>query len=123
MNLLDVGAGLSSDPATLGEVRHEWLEARAEVVLGGSHDRNTYSQLLLRAAHGLVVEERDDRLAERHALDREEAVPARVQLVDDDVRLAVALEGVVVVKPLDEDEVGVEALAGLENVLGPLPSA
>ena len=44
----------------------------------------------------LVVEERDDRLAERHRLDREDPVPAGVQLVDDDVSAAVALARLVV---------------------------
>ena len=63
------------------------------------------------------MQERDDRLPERHALDREEAVPARIQLVDDDVGIAVALERLVVVQPLDEDEIGVEPLAGGDDVL------
>ena len=75
---------------------------------------------LLAARDRLLVQEGDDRLAERHALDREEAVPAGVQLVDDDVGLAVALERLVVVEALDEDEVGVEALARGEHVLGSL---
>jgi hypothetical protein len=54
------------------------------------------------------VEERHHRFAERHALDGEQAVPAGVQLVDHDVRLAVALERLVVVEPFFEQEIGVE---------------
>ena len=72
------------------------------------------------AADGIVVEERDDRLAERHALDREEAVPAGVELVDDDVCVAIALERLVVVQPFDDLEVGVEPLDGRDHLLGPL---
>ena len=78
---------------------------------------------MLGSPDGFVVQERDDRLPERHALDREEPVPAGVQLVDDDVGLAVALERLVVVQALDEDEVGVEALAGGDHVLGSLAAA
>ena len=81
------------------------------------------AELPLRPLDGLVVQERHDRLPERHALDREQPVPAGVQLVDDDVGLAIALERLVVVEALDEDEVGVEALAGREHVLGPLAPA
>ena len=57
------------------------------------------------------MQERDDGLAERHALDREEAVPAGIQLVDDDVGVAVALERLVVVEPSTISQLGVEALA------------
>ena len=81
------------------------------------------SELALGARDRFVVEERHDRLAERHALDREEPVPAGVQLVDDDVGLAVALECLVVVEPLDEDEVGVETLARRDDLLRSLASA
>ena len=66
------------------------------------------------------MEEGHDGLPQRHALDREEAVPAGVELVDDDVGLAVALECLVVVEALDEDEVGVEPLACRDDVLGAL---
>ena len=52
-------------------------------------DRHRDAVRVLRAADGLVVQEGHDRLAERHALDREQAVPAGVQLVDDDVGVAV----------------------------------
>ncbi len=78
---------------------------------------------LLRASHGLVVQECDDGLAERHALDREQAVPAGVQLVDDDVGVAVAGERLVVAEPFDDPELDVEALARRDDVLGALPAA
>ena len=78
------------------------------------------AERLLRAPDGLVVEERDHRLAERHALDREQAVPAGVELVDDDVGVPEALERLVVVEPLDDLEVGVEALDRGDHVLGAL---
>ena len=87
------------------------------------HERDTNAELVLGTPDGLVVEERHHRLAERHALDREQAVPARVQLVDDDVRLAEALERLVVVQPFHEHEVGIEAVAGREHVLRPLTAA
>ena len=64
------------------------------------------------------MEVRHDGLPEGHALDREEPVPAGVELIDDDVGVAVALEGLVVVKPFDEDEVRVESLARRDDVLG-----
>ena len=84
-------------------------------------DRDARSELTLRPLDGLVVEERHDGLPERHALDREEPVPAGVQLVDDDVCLPVALERLVVVEALHEDEVGVEPLARREHMLRALP--
>ena len=70
-----------------------------------------------------VVEERDDRLAERHALDREEAVPAGVELVDDDVGVPEPLERLVVVEPFHDLEVGVEPFDGGDHVLGALAPA
>ena len=69
------------------------------------------------------MQEGDDRLSERHRLDREEPVPARVQLVDDDVGGAVALERLVVVEALDELEVGVEPFHGSDHVLAALAPA
>ena len=51
------------------------------------------------------VEMGDDRLAERHRLEREDAVPAGVELVDDDVGPRVALARLVVADALDDVEV------------------
>ena len=69
------------------------------------------------------MEERDDRLAERHALDREEPVPAGMELVDDDVRVPVALERLGVVEALDDLEVDVEPGARLDHAGGSLALA
>ena len=69
------------------------------------------------------MEERDDGLAERHALDREESVPARVELVDDDVGALEALERLVVRHALDDLELGVEPFDGRDHVLGALAAA
>ena len=69
------------------------------------------------------MQERDDGLAEREALDREDAVPAGVQLVDDDVGLAVELEGLVVREPFDEPEVGIQPVDRGDDVLGALAAA
>ena len=82
----------------------------AQRLLRGRDERHLDAERLLGARDGLVVEERDDGLAERHRLDREDPVPAGVQLVDHDVGRAVALERLVVVESLDELEVGVQAL-------------
>ena len=82
--------------------------ALGERLLRRIDDRHLDAERLLRPPHGLVVEERDDRLAERHRLDREDAVPARVQLVDDHVRVPVALERLAMVEPLDDLELDVE---------------
>ena len=62
-----------------------------------------------------------DRLPERHALDREQAVPAGVELVDDDVRVAVQGERLLVVDALHDAELDVEALARAQHVIRPLP--
>src|SRR6188472_1302216 len=121
--LLDVRSRLGADPLALGRRGDERLECRAERLLRRSHDGNARVELPLRTRDGLVVQERHDRLAERHALDREQPVPARVQLVDDDVGLAVALERLVVVESLDEEEVCVEARTRLDHVLRSLATA
>jgi hypothetical protein len=69
------------------------------------------------------VEERDYGLAERHRLDREDAVPARVQLIHDHVGAPVALERRAVVEALDDLEVDVQLGAGGHHVRGPLARA
>ena len=69
------------------------------------------------------MEEGHHRLAERHRLDREQPVPARVQLVEDDVGLLVALAGLGVVEPFDDLELDAELVAGAHELLGPLAGA
>ena len=104
-------------------VGDERAQPLAQRLLRRRDERHLDAEGLLGAAHGLVVQERDDRLAERHRLDREDPVPAGVQLVDDDVGRAVALERLVVMEALDELEVGVEPLARGDHVLGALAPA
>src|SRR6188472_2010838 len=123
VDLLDVRSRLGADSLPLCRRRDEGLERRAQCLLRRTDDGNARVELVLGPRDGLVVQERHDRLSECHALDREEPIPAGIQLVDDDVRFAVALERLVVVKPLDEEEFGVEALARLDHMLRSLASA
>ena len=83
-------------------------------------ERHVDAERLLCATDRLVVQEGDDGLPERHRLDREDPVPAGVQLVDHDVGGAVPLEGLVVVETFDELEIGVEPLDRRDHVLGAL---
>src|SRR5512141_2819137 len=76
VQLLGVGARGGADPVAERRVRDEWAEPLAERLGGRGDDGHLDAVRLLRPAHRLVVEERDDRLAEREALDREDAVPA-----------------------------------------------
>ena len=124
VDALDVGARRPADLGPLrGSHRDELGEPLVEGVVRRVDDRHRHAVRLLRAADGLVVQERQHRLAERHALDREEPVPPGVQLVDDDVGVAVERERLVVVEALDDAELDVEPLAGAQHVVGPLPAA
>ena len=87
----------------------ELLEPLAQRVGRRVDDGHRDLVRLLGAPDRLLVEERHDGLAERHALDREQAVPAGVQLVDDDVGVAVQRERLLVVEPFDDPQVDVEA--------------
>ena len=123
MHLLDVGARRPPDLlAPLGAERDELVEALAQRVRRRVHDRHADVVRLLGAPDGLVVEERDHGLAQGHALDREEPVPPGVQLIDDDVGVAVVLERLPVVQALDDPELDVELRAGGEHVVGALPT-
>ena len=66
------------------------------------------------------MQEGDDRLAERHRLDREQPVPAGVELVDDDVDVVEERECLLVVQVLDDAKLDVEAVAGRDHVVGAL---
>ena len=112
--------GRSDLAATPGPGVDELGEALVQRLCRCIDDRDIDAVRLLRASYGLVVQERDDGLAECHALDREQAVPAGVQLVDDDVRVAVAGERLVVTQPFDDAELHVQPGAGLDDVVGPL---
>ena len=96
VDALDVGARGRPELAPPGRVGDERPEGLAQRLGAGGDDRDARAEGLLRAADRLLVQEGDDGFAERHRLDREEAVPARVQLVDDDVGGSVALERLVV---------------------------
>ncbi len=124
VDLLDVAARRSADllPAG-GPHRQELLEPRAQRLGRRVDDRHGEPVGALRPACRLLVEERHDGLAERHAFDREQAVPAGVQLVDDDVGVAVALQRLVVMEALDDAELDVELLARSQHMVGPLPAA
>src|SRR5919198_2115054 len=123
VDALDVGASLGAEAAALVVRGGELAEAVGERLLRHGDDRDADAEGLLGAADRLVVEERDDGLAERHRLDREEAVPPRVQLVDDDVRALVAAAGFLVGKALDDVEGEAELAAGGDDVLGSLARA
>src|ERR687888_470095 len=103
------------------------MSSRRSALRSTSWTRSTYARPSAprrrRSADCLVVEEREDGLPERHRLDREEAVPAGVQLVDDDVRALVAAAGLVVGQALDDVEVEAELAAGGDDVLRPLTRA
>ena len=114
---LDVGAARRADAAALLRRLDERAQRVRERLLRRADDRHLDAERLLGARDRLVVEERDHRLAERHRLDREDAVPAGVQLVDDDVGVAVALERLAVVEPFDDLELDVELLARGDDVL------
>ena len=94
--------------ALAGGERDEAAELVHERLLRGGDDRHLHAEGLLGAALRLVVEEGDDRLPHRHRLDREDAVPAGVQLVDDDVGLGEAALRLLVREALDDVEVDVE---------------
>ena len=111
VNALDVGAGGGADLApALGPDREQLLEPGAQRLLRGVEQRHVDPVRLARPRHGFVVQEGDHRLAERHRLDREQPVPAGVELVDDDVDVVVERERLLVVEVLDDAQLDVEAV-------------
>ena len=106
--------------APFGPHLEQFLQAATERVLGRVEDRHVDPVRLPGARHCLLVQERDDRLAERHRLDREQPVPARVELIDDDVDVVEERECLGVVQVLDDAKLDVEALAGGDHVIGAL---
>ena len=123
MHPLDVGARGYAELAPARRIGDERTEGFAQGLGGRGDERHLRGESGLGPPHRLVVQEGHDRLAERHRLDREEPVPARVELVDDDVGGAVALEGLVVVEPLDQLEIRVERLDRGDHVLAALTAA
>ncbi len=123
VHLLDVPAARLADaPALLGRLdeRPQRLDERLP---GRVHERDLDAEGLLRALDRVLVQRGHDRLAERHRLDREQPVPARVELVDDDVGPLVALARLVVMQPLDDLQLDVQLAAGGDHVLRALPRA
>ena len=123
MHALDVRARGDAELTPAGGVGHERPQRLSQSLRRGGDDRDARPEGFLGAAYRLVVQEGDDRLPERHRFDREQPVPARVQLVDDDVRGAVALERLVVVEAFDELQIGVEPFHRGDHVLASLPPA
>ena len=78
--------------------------ASTSVSGGRGHDRDADAEALGAALDDVGLQVRDDGLAERHRLEREHAVPAGVQLVDDDVGAGVALARLLVRDALDDVE-------------------
>ena len=77
VHALDVGARRGAEAAPFGRAGGDELgKPVAQRLLRRVDDRHAQSEGLLGAANRLVVQERDDRLAERHRLDRQQAVPA-----------------------------------------------
>ena len=78
------------------------------------------AERLLGLLHRFVPQVAQHRLPERHRLQREDPVPAGVELVDDDVRPFVVAPRLVVAEPFDDVEVDVQPFARLDHVLGAL---
>jgi hypothetical protein len=104
VHLLDVGATRRAEPLALLERLDERAQLLHEVVLRRADDRHPDAEGLLGSAHGVLVQRRHDRLAQRHPLDREDAVPVPQKLVDDDVGLLVALERLLVAHAVHDVE-------------------
>ncbi len=123
VHLLDVVAALRSDLAAQRGLLDERAQRLGERLLGGRDDRQPDAEGLSAALHGLRVEVADDRLCERHRLEREDAVPARVELVDDDVGAGVPLARLVVRDAFDEVELDRELRARRDHELRALLGA
>ena len=115
MHLLDVGAALRADLAAERRLLDERPQRVDERVGGRRHDRQPDAVALGAALDDVGLQVGDDRLAERHRLEREDAVPAGVQLVDDDVGACVPLAGDVVRHAFDDVELDRQLLAGLDH--------
>ena len=116
MHLLDVGAARGAELTAEGRVLDERAQRVDERLLRRGHDRDADAVALGARLDDVRLEVRDDRLAERHRLEREDAVPAGVQLVDDDVGARVALARLGVRDALDDLELDRELRAGLDHV-------
>ena len=120
MNLLDVGAARGADLAAQRRLFDERAQGVDERLLRRGTIGMRMPQPCCAALDHVRLEVRDDRLAERHRLEREDTVPAGVQLVDDDVARRVAVARLVVRQALDDVQVDVQLLARVDDVRGPL---
>ena len=91
-----------------------------ERFLRRGHDRHTDAEAGRAPVDDLGLQVGEHGLAERHRLEREDAVPARVQLVDDDVGPRVAGARLLVGHAFDDVEVDRQLLARLDHVAGAL---
>src|SRR5829696_5727143 len=119
---LDVAPGSGADPAPLLGRRGELRDSFAEGLLRDQDDRHVGAECALGLLDGLGPEVAQNRLAESHRLDREDPVPAGIELVDDEVGAPVPAACLVVAQPFDDVELDVEALARFYQVLGALPT-
>ncbi len=117
MHLFDVGAPGLPEALALRKRVHERPEHVHEIVLRRAHDRHLHAEVLLGLAHGVLVQRRDDRLAERHPLDGQDPVPVAEHLVDDDVGLLDALERLLVPHAVHDVEIDRKLLARVDHVL------
>ena len=103
--------------------RRQLSDPIAERLFRDRDDRDLDAERALGLLDRLGPQVAQDRLAERHRLEREDPVPAGVQLVDHDVGALVPAARLVVAQALDDVELDVQALARLDDVLGALASA
>src|SRR5262249_12370760 len=115
VHLFHVRPALLAEPPAQLERLDQRSELLHEIILRRGDDRHLHAEPLLRLSHRVGVEMSHDRLAVRHRLDREYAVPEVVHLVDDDVGALEALDGLVVRDPVHDVEVDRQLLAGLDD--------
>src|SRR5581483_671851 len=84
VHLLHVGAALGADLAPEGRLLDERAKRVGEGLLRRGNDRDAHPEALGALLDDVLLEVGDDGLAERHRFECEDAVPAGVQLVDDD---------------------------------------
>jgi hypothetical protein len=123
VHALDVVPARRPYAAPVLGILDQWLEVGGQRLGGGGDDGHRRPERILGAGDSLLVEKGHHRLAERHRLDGEQAVPAGVELVDDDVRRLVLTPGLVMMEALDDPELDRQPRAGGDHVLGALAPA
>src|SRR6266536_1752634 len=120
VDALDVGAALPAEAFAQLERLDQRSQLLHEVVLRRAYDRHLHAEGLLGLCDGVRIEVRHDLLPVGHRLDREDAVPEVVHLVDDDVGALEPLDRLVVGHAVDDVEVDRQLLARFDDVAGPL---